>query len=183
MDRYVALLRGINVGGKNKIPMAELKIALEDLGYESVQTYIQSGNVVFSAGGTATTVEDEVEAMLPQRFRLDSATIMVLVLDGDRLAKIVDQAPEGFGTEPDTYLYDVAFLKGVTGDDVLPHVKVRPEVDAVWPYPDAFYYRRLIALRTKTRLQSIASAPMYGRMTIRNWKTTTKLLAMVNDPS
>lgn len=179
MDRYVALLRGINVGGKNKIPMAELRAAMEGLGYGDVQTYIQSGNVVFSAKGAAADLEHELEAMLPERFTLDSASIMVLVLDGDRLASIVTQAPEGFGTEPDTYKYDVAFLKGVTGDDVLPHVKVRPDVDTVWARPDAFYYRRLTSLYRKSRLSTIASSPVYANMTIRNWNTTTRLHTML----
>jgi uncharacterized protein (DUF1697 family) len=179
MDRYLALLRGINVGGKNKIPMAELKAALEDLGYEDVRTYIQSGNVVLSAPGPAPEVEHAMEAMLPQRFRLDSASIMVLVLDGNRMASIVEEAPAGFGTEPDTYRYDVYFLKGITGDDVMANVKPHPDVDSVWATTDAFYHRRLMALASKSRLTRITQTPVYPSITVRNWNTTTKLLAML----
>lgn len=182
MDRYLALLRGINVGGRNKIPMAELRAAMEGLGYEDVKTYIASGNVVFSATGAATDIEDEIEAMLPQQFKLDSATIMVLVLDSEAMTTVVEQSPEGFGTEPDTYMYDVAFLKGITGDDVLPHVKIRADVDTAWATPHAFYFRRLTSMYRKSRLSTIASAPVYPSITIRSWSTTTKLFDLLCNP-
>jgi uncharacterized protein (DUF1697 family) len=60
--RYVALLRGINVGGRNPVPMADLRAAFEDAGHTAVRTYIQSGNVLFEAGGRID--EDAVEAVL-----------------------------------------------------------------------------------------------------------------------
>lgn len=68
MERYVALLRGINVGGKNKVPMADLRDALGDAGYESVRTYIQSGNVVFASARSRKGLEEEVEQVLEARF-------------------------------------------------------------------------------------------------------------------
>ena len=67
-NRYVALLRGINVGGRNKVPMADLREAFESAGYGDVGTYIQSGNVVFSASTSQAALEGALEPMLEARF-------------------------------------------------------------------------------------------------------------------
>ena len=77
--RYLVLLRGINVGGKNKVPMAPLRELLEELGYEDVSTYIASGNVILSSDRPAARIKKEIEAALPKAFRLDSELIAVLV--------------------------------------------------------------------------------------------------------
>ncbi|MBV9196667.1 MAG: DUF1697 domain-containing protein [Solirubrobacterales bacterium] len=182
VDRYLALLRGINVGGRNKVPMADLKQAVEDLGYTDVRTFIQSGNVLFSACGSADSLAGALEAMLPRHFQLDSGQIMVLVVDRARLATIVNDAPRGFGAEPEVYKYDVAFLKGVTGAAVMDHVRPNPAVDAVWAKPDAFYYRRLTSKLSQSRMSRIISTPLYRSMTIRNWNTTRKLLTLMDEP-
>lgn len=161
--------------------MADLKQAAESLGYTDVRTFIQSGNVLFGAGGSADSVASALESMLTSHFQLDSAEVMVLVLSRDRFASIVNQAPRGFGEEPEDYKYDVAFLKGVTGDDVLARVRPNPEVDAVWAEPDAVYYRRLTSKLSQSRMSKIIGTSVYRHMTIRNWNTTTKLLAMMDE--
>jgi uncharacterized protein (DUF1697 family) len=161
--------------------MADLKQAVEDLGYEDVRTFLQSGNVLFGASGSADSLASALEAMLPRHFQLDSGEIMVLVLNRDHLASIVNQAPGGFGEEPEVYTYGVAFLKGVTGDEVMAQVRPNPEVDAVWAKPDAFYYRRLTSKLSQSRMSRVISTPVYRYMTIRSWNTTTKLLALMDE--
>ena len=110
---YLALLRGINVGGKNKVPMAELKACFEELGCENVQTYIASGNVLFESSKSSPELTEEIQEALPKRFRLDSELIKILVLSRDQLQKVIDQAPKGFGTEPGKYHSDAIFLIGI----------------------------------------------------------------------
>lgn len=61
---YVALLRGVNVGGKNKVSMSELKVCFEDLGYQNVSTYINSGNILFTSSKSAAALAKEIEATL-----------------------------------------------------------------------------------------------------------------------
>jgi uncharacterized protein (DUF1697 family) len=80
LHTYVLLLRGINVGGKNKISMADLRSYLEQSGYSDVTTYIASGNVLVRTDKAVERVQAEIEALLPLRFKLDSALIKVLVL-------------------------------------------------------------------------------------------------------
>jgi uncharacterized protein (DUF1697 family) len=177
---YLALLRGINVGGKNRVPMAELKACFEELGCENVQTYIASGNVMFTSSKSAPELTEEIQEALPKRFRLDSELIRILVLSRDQLQKVVDQAPKGFGTEPGTYHSDAIFLMGIPSDEAIKVFNPRAGVDEVWQGDLAIYSRRLSAQRTRSRLSEIMSSPLYKQMTIRSWGTTARLLALMN---
>src|SRR5688572_9546175 len=103
MARYVALLRGINVGGKNLIKMTALKACFEDGGLREVATYIQSGNVVFTSAGSAATLTLEIEAMLAKAFTYDAS---VVLRTRKQMQTVVSGAPEGFGSEPSKYRYD-----------------------------------------------------------------------------
>ncbi|HUE97752.1 MAG TPA: DUF1697 domain-containing protein [Anaerolineales bacterium] len=112
MKTYVILLRGINVGGKNKIPMAELKLFLEEQGFEDVVTYIQSGNVVLRSDLNAKTLGAKIENSLPKKFKLDSSVIKILALDRKTFKKVLAQAPKEFGKDDSKYRYYVLFLMG-----------------------------------------------------------------------
>src|SRR5687768_8848303 len=110
MARYVALLRGINVGGKNAIPMAGLKTCFEENGFGDVRTYIQSGNVVFSSPvSSQTELTRRIERMLRTTFGHYDAS--VVLRSRSQMRVIVERAPEGFGSQPARYRYDVVFLK------------------------------------------------------------------------
>jgi uncharacterized protein (DUF1697 family) len=177
--QYVALLRGINVGGRHKVAMADLRTAFEDGGYGAVRTYIQSGNVVFESSATRKSLEDDIERVLETRF---SIPLVVVVRSHDQLRNVVDQAPNGFGAEPDTYHSDVIFLKGpLTAKQAMRVVALREGVDQAWPGTGVLYFSRLSSLRTKSRMSSIVGTPEYQLMTIRSWSTTTKLLALLDE--
>ncbi|MEX2421044.1 MAG: DUF1697 domain-containing protein, partial [Actinomycetota bacterium] len=109
MPTYVALLRGINVGGKNLIKMPALKACFEENGFEDVATYIQSGNVLFTAPGTrAAELTRRIEMMLAEAF---AYVPTVVVRNRKQMRAIVEPAPKGFGSEPAKYQYNVIFLK------------------------------------------------------------------------
>ena len=177
---YLALLRGINVGGKNKVPMAGLKACLEELGCENVRTYIASGNVLFESTKSSAELTGEIREALPKKFELDSELVEVLVLSRDQLQKVVDQAPKGFGTEPGTYHSDAIFLMGISSEEAIKVFDPRDGVDNVWQGDLAIYSRRVSAQRTKSRLSKIMSSPLYKQMTIRSWATTARLLELMN---
>jgi uncharacterized protein (DUF1697 family) len=176
MTRYLVLLRGINVGGKNKVPMAPLRRLLEELGYSDVSTYIASGNVLLRSDRTAREIKQRIEDALPRAFRLDSAIVSVLVLKQAQLKAIVDGRPSGFGDSPDTYHSDAIFLIGIGAAKAMEAFDPRPGVDTVWPGKGVIYSQRLSAERTKSRLNKIMGRPAYRSMTIRNWNTTVALL-------
>ncbi len=179
MTRYVALLRGINVGGKNPIRMADLKACFERNGFEDVATYIQSGNVVFATdGGSQGALTDRIERMLADAFDFDAS---VVVRSQRQMRAIVDRAPEGFGADPAGYRYDVVFLKPpLTARQAMRSVPTRDGVDRAWAGSGVVYFSRLTSRAAQSRLSRIVSMPIYQSMTIRNWNTTTTLLRMLS---
>jgi uncharacterized protein (DUF1697 family) len=176
--RYLGLLRGINVGGNNIIPMAALRTAFKRMGFSDVLTYIQSGNVIFSTPvASAASLERTIEAALSKEFRYASR---VVVVPDETLGRIVDEAPRGFGGTPKAYRYDVIFLKKpLTPVKALKAVEARDGVDSVSAGRHALYFSRLISRATQSRLSRIVQKPEYQYMTIRNWNTTTRLLGVM----
>ena len=179
MNTYVILIRGINVGGKNKIPMTELKRCLEEQGFDDVITYIQSGNVILKSNLDAKTLGQRIETILPKKFKLDDPAIKVLVLSRNQFQAVIDNKPEGFGDEPGKYHSDAIFLMDVDSAQAMGVFDPREGVDQVWQGDGVIYSQRLSAQRTKSRLNKIMATPAYKSMTIRNWNTTTKLLEML----
>ena len=180
MTSYVVLLRGINVGGKNKVPMAELRQLLEELGYSDVSTYIASGNVLLRSHRSAAEIKTRIDAALHDTFRLDSKLVAVLVLSHAQLRAMVDGRPAGFGEQPETYHSDAIFLMGIDAPTAMGAFDPRPGVDTVWPGDGIVYSQRLSAERTRSRLNKVMSSPLYASMTIRNWATTTALLRLLD---
>ena len=182
MGLYVALLRGINVGGKNLIKMPALKAAFEADGFEDVATYIQSGNVLFSSTEKrSAALTDRIEAMLADAF---DYVPTVVVRSRTQMRSIVAKAPKGFGTQPATYRYDVMFLKEpLTAKAAIKEVPTNPAVDASHAGTGVLYFSRLIAKATASRMGQVVASPIYPRITIRNWNTTTKLLSLMDTAS
>jgi uncharacterized protein (DUF1697 family) len=175
--RYLALLRGINVGGNNIIKMVALREAFESAGFSEVATYIQSGNVVFDAPSIPKAkLTLSVEKMLDKAFSYESRVVLVSARE---LALVMDEAPPKFGAAPTRYRYDVVFVKEpLTTREALAHVTTNPEVDVAIAGKHALYFRRLIAKASKSHLAKIAARPVYRSLTIRNWNTTKQLAAM-----
>jgi len=179
MPSYVALLRGINVGGKNLIKMPALKACFEANGFEDVATYIQSGNVLFGSPARASELANMIEEVLGREFGY-AAT--VVVRNRTQMRTIVERAPKGFGAEPAKYRYDVIFLKEpLTAKAAMTSVPTKPGVDQAHAGTGVLYFSRLISKATQSRLSRIVSSPIYPSVTIRNWNTTTKLLRMMEE--
>jgi uncharacterized protein (DUF1697 family) len=177
---YVALLRGINVGGKNMIKMPALKECFEADGFDDVVTYIQSGNVLFRSTGSGPKLARRIELMLGKTF--DHYKAWVVVRSRAQMRTVVEKAPTGFGTDPDTYLYDAIFLKEpLSASAAVKQMPTREDVDEVAAGRGVIYVSRVKSLATKSRFNRVASLPIYKSMTIRNWNTTTRLLRMMDE--
>ncbi len=179
MNTYVLLVRGINVGGKNKVPMAALVKCLEDLGFSNVLTYIASGNVILKSDKRAAEVKALIEEALPRSFKLDDELVQVLVLTHKQLQAIIANRPAGFGDQPEKYHSDAIFLIGINSAEAMRVFDPREGVDKIWLGDGVIYSQRLSAQRTKSRLGKIVGTPPYKSMTIRTWNTTTKLLEIL----
>jgi uncharacterized protein (DUF1697 family) len=104
---YVALLRGINVGGNTLLKMSELKPELSKAGLENVSTYINSGNIIFESAETDSgKLTDLIEKLIKNKFKLDVAT---LVLSQPDYENIIKSAPKGWGSDP-AWKYNLLFL-------------------------------------------------------------------------
>ena len=178
VSRNVALLRGINVGGKNLIKMTELKLCFEEQGFREVVTYIQSGNVLFTAGDLGPAkLTLRLEEALAAKFNYRAK---VVVRSRKQLQAIVERAPDGFGAYPAKFRYDVIFLKEpLTASTAMKSVPTKEGVDQAHAGSGVLYFARLISKATQSKLSRIGSMPIYQNMTIRNWNTTTKLLQML----
>lgn len=181
MEIYVLLFRGINVGGKNKVPMAELKVCLEELGFSNVSTYIASGNALVRSDKDSLEIKKIVEEALPITFSLDSELVKVLVLAESELEQVIAQKPKGFGEKPEVYMSDAIFLIDAEMKQILPIFNPRAGVDMIWEGPRVIYSQRLSVERSKSRLSTIASSPLYKSLTIRNWNTVEKLLSLARN--
>jgi len=175
---FVALLRGINVGGNNIIPMADLREAMTAMGAEDVATYIQSGNVLFEGGkDPAKAWTKRIEAALSARFDYAAS---VVVLSHEQLRAVVEDAPKDFGRDAG-YRFDVLFLKPPLSAAVaIKDIPTKEGVDVAVAGAGVVYHSRLEAKATQSQLARIVGTPLYKQLTIRNWRTTTKLLAMLD---
>lgn len=177
MNRYIALLRGINVGGNNIIKMADLKLCFEDMGFTNVVTYIQSGNVLFDSNeNDYQKLTLQIENALSERFNYNSKIVLLAQTD---LNRIVNAAPNGFGVNPDEYRYDVIFLKPpVTSEEALSKIKTKEGVDFVTAGDGVVYFSRLSSKSSQSQMTRMIGTAIYKEMTIRNWNTTCKLTSI-----
>lgn len=173
---YLALLRGVNVGGRNLVRMADLRAAFEGMGFADVATYIQSGNVLFVAPRQGSAeLAARIERDLSRRFGTE---LRVVLLTEAQLRGVVENAPGGFGA--DSYLSDVIFLRRpLTVSKAIGLVETRDGVDRAWAGKGVLYFARLASKASGSRLSKIVARPEYQNMTIRSWRTTTKLLALM----
>ena len=177
---YVAFLRGINVGGKHITKMAALKACLEDAGFDRVETFIQSGNVVFetqqkSAAKLTSQLDSAIETGLPIDPR-------VVVLSRDRLKAVLADAPAAWRSRADMRM-NIAFLRPpVTAAVALKEVDVRPGVDAVAAGKGVLYMSTALRDLGKSRMSRIVMKPVYQEMTIRTYGTCQKILALMERP-
>lgn len=178
MARYVALLRGINVGGNNIVKMSELKACFEHIGYQNVHTYINSGNIIFESSETnSQKLTNTIETALKEAFGFE---LRVVVCSLEQLRAIVQNAPKGFGARPTEYRYDFIFLKPpLTVGEAMTVISPKEGVDEITQGESVLYSSRLIARVVQSRLNKIVGTKPYQNMTIRNWNTTVRLLALL----
>jgi uncharacterized protein (DUF1697 family) len=177
---FLSLLRGVNVGGNNIIKMTDLKSCFENMGFTGVLTYIQSGNIIFkSTEKDKIMLTDKIEQALSDKFNYTSR---IVVIPFQELKDVVEKAPAGFGKEPDKYRYDVFFLKEpLIPDELMKKINTRDGVDKAYAGATVLYFLKLISKASQSYLPRIISLPEYQYITIRNWNTTTKLLALMEE--
>jgi uncharacterized protein (DUF1697 family) len=184
MARYLALLRGINVGGHNKVAMADLRGVAAALGHTDVATYIQSGNVVFTSTKTdSARLADELEQEIATRLGVRPA---VVVVSGPELAQVIADNP--FPAEPNPrYLHAVFRRDEMNKNDIADVAAAVQRARQSGSPDDAVVVGRTIFLRTPDGLgrselaAQLARTKVQSAGTARNWATVTKLMAMLGE--
>ncbi len=179
MERYIALLRGVNISGKNKVPMAELKKGFEALGFIEVRTWLNSGNVIFSGEeADAAALTGRIERMIQRQFSLD---IPVFVMAQKELADILRHAPDWWGTE-DREIYDnlIFILPPAAFKDVYHEIGEPKEgLEQIQEYKAAVFWSFSRKDYQKTNWWSkTASANIGSKLTIRTANTVRKIAGM-----
>jgi uncharacterized protein (DUF1697 family) len=178
MHTWVVLLRGINVGGKNVIPMQDLREVFARMGFAEPQTYIQSGNVLVGASAQPSAAGvGRIETGLSKAFGYDAR---VAVLDRAQMRRVVREVPPAWDASDKDMRYNVLFpVAGVRPRDVLASVSLKPDVEAVHGGAHAVYWSAPFATLTKTAMIKLSAHPIYQQVTVRNLNTTLKLLSLM----
>lgn len=178
MQKYIALLRGINVGGKNKISMPELKKTFEDIGFQDVITYINSGNVIFSS-----TIDDgeEIkkccELAIRNTFQLN---IAVTIISAHELTVALQNAPSWWDNDSLSKHNAIFVIPPATAIEILAQIGIeKPEYEKVSFYGQVIFWSAPIKTFARTRLSKIVGKSSYNSITVRNANTTKKLLQLL----
>ena len=179
--KYVALLRGINVGGNHRVPKAEFQAVLEGLGFHDVVIYINSGNAVFTSDDEVSA--NTVQAALEKQFGF---TIPTLVLPAEKVRTIAAAIPPEWTNDapkPDKsgqksdalYLFD-----DVNTPDIIEKLGHKPEIETMIYIDGAVLANISRANQARGSLQKLIGTKLYASVTIRNITTAKKLAELVS---
>jgi len=174
---YVALLRGINVGGNRKVEMRLLKATFERAGMDDVRTYINSGNVLFSSDSPEPTrLTEALEAAIEADFGFP---VKVILRDAPSIQATVSALPDTWAND-ETAKCDVMFLgDDVDTPDVLEQLTIKPQLDDVIYVPGAILWRVERSAVTRSGMMKLVGTELYAQMTVRNCNTLRKLAALM----
>lgn len=179
MEQYICLLRGINIGGKNKIAMAELKASFSKLGFTNIITYMNSGNVIFfSDTYDKSKTLGKIKVMIKNNFNLD---IPVFVMSAKELESILNNAPKWWGDEnKDIYDNLIFIIPPTTYEDVFKQVgEPKKEYEKIYNYKNTIFWSFVRKDYTKTNWWSkTASLDIKDNITIRTANTLRKILKL-----
>lgn len=179
---YVSFLRGINVGGKNKIKMADLKRELEDTGLINVQTYIQSGNVVFESVKIQSEIKNEIATVIENKFGIKTA---VILRTADELMDIITYCPyskeeianaKTINTLSESFY--VALLNGTPGEESIKNLETyKTEYESFRIKGQVIYMLFFNSIRNSKLVNIIQK--LDPNATVRNFNTIEKLCSLV----
>jgi len=175
--KYIALLRGINVGGKNKVPMSDLKACFENAGFLNTITYINSGNVIFDSEEQSTgKLVKKCEDIIEKEFGFP---IRVVLIDVNTLKEALEHAPEWWGDDPNSKHNAIFVIPPATAEEVIEDVgKIESEYEQFYAYKEIIFWSAPLKTFSHTRWSKVVGTKAYQYITIRNANTTKRLLEL-----
>lgn len=175
--RRIVLLRGINLGPKRRVPMADLRALFAGAGFDDVRTYVQSGNVVLSADASPEELERRSEQLISERFGFD---VPVIVRTRDELAAVVGRDPLG-DVASDPKRYQVSFLAAELDEGIVEQLAgVAARGERLVAHGRELYAWHPEGVARSKLWAKLAGAELGTKATARNWATVTTLLEMAD---
>jgi uncharacterized protein (DUF1697 family) len=170
---FVALLRGVNVGGNNMISMSSLKKSFEAMGFAQVTTYINSGNIIFKTKeNDARKLESKIEKMLLKEYQLDSRVVVRTLAE---MAKLVKSLPASWSTDTE-WRYNVMFLRhSIDSEKIVAELPIKNDIERLEYRPGALLWSAKATNLAQTSMAKISSLKIFRDVTVRNLNTTKKL--------
>ena len=174
---YVALLRGVNVGGKNNVSMQALKESFEAIGLEDVRTYINSGNILFrSTASDARALERAIDRILSGGHRLESKAVVRSEAEMTRLVKTIGRRWRSNAA----WKFNVMFLRHtVDSPRVLDGIALKAGIEEAFYCPGTLLWSARLDAFNRTAMKKMVGQPLYQEMTIRSVSTTHKILDLM----
>jgi uncharacterized protein (DUF1697 family) len=181
LTTYVALLRGINVGGNNMILMASLKASFEQMDFTDVSTYINSGNIIFKAKeDDARRLESDIEMMLRKEYELDCKVVVRSFAD---IAILIKRLPAIWNGDPE-WRYNVIFLRhSIDSKKILEGLHPKPGIEKVTYLPGTLLWCARAKDVARSAMVKLPGQKIYQDMTVRNLNTTRKLFELMKKAS
>jgi uncharacterized protein (DUF1697 family) len=175
MNNYVVLLRGINVGGHNKLPMADLRTLLTSNGYTGVSTYIQSGNILLSSDKNSASINEHIEGLIREKFNYN---IPVITISVDELQKCFEENPYLKSKEDVKFLH-VTFLNDAPQISTIENLNIKTYKDDEFLVKGKFVYLHTPDGFAKTKFSNPQfEKQLNTKATTRNWRTVGKLIEL-----
>ena len=174
---FVALLRGVNVGGNNMISMKSLKESFMTMGFKEVTTYINSGNIIFTTReDDARQLEKKIEQMLSSDYQLDSK---VVIRSLSELEKLVKSLPSTWSGDSD-WRYNVIFLRHtIDSKKILADLPANSDIEEIVYRPGTLLWSAQATEFSRTNMAKLASRKVFQDMTVRNLNTTKRLYELM----
>ncbi len=175
---YIALLRGINVGGNKKVEMSKLKTVFEDLGFANVTTYINSGNVIFDCPQTnAITLDSKIEEGIDKSFGF---SVPVVIRTAQNIQVLAKAVPARWKNDSEQKT-DILFLwEKFDSKETINLIKINPDVDELIYLPGAIIWHLNKKYYTKSGMHKFIGTEVYKNMTARNINTVRKLSTLLS---
>jgi len=177
LNLFVALLRGVNVGGNSMISMIALKKSFERMGFTHVSTYINSGNVIFNARESdARKLEQKIERMLVKEYDLSSKVVLRSFLE---MKKLVQSLPREWDGDS-SWRYNVIFLRHtIDSETILAELPANSDVEQVAYRPGALLWSAHVDQISRSKMGKLSTRKIFQDMTVRNLNTTKKLCELM----
>ena len=178
--KYIVLLRGVNISGKNKVSMSELKSEVESIGYKDVSTYLNSGNLILNTDKDRSVIISEIKSLLSSKFNIDTQVVIVSLSE---LESILSKSPSWWGTNDKSVYDNIIFLtEGTTTKEVIDVIGEPTEnIDKILPLENAIFWSfDLKNYRKSSWWIKTASTSIKDKITIRTGNTMKKVFELAS---